>query len=96
MKKFWYFVMAVISGTIISCDSPENIDEVIERNPITGVEYVTFGAESSSGYKYTETIAIKKFKYEGHSYIWFNECLGPCSTGGAIHDPECEKCRTKE
>ena len=94
MKKFWYFVIILISGvTIISCVSPEDINEAIEKNPMTNTEYIEFGVETSEGYKFTEVLAIKKFKYDGHSYIWFNNNRGSCSTGGAVHDPECEMCK---
>lgn len=32
---------------------------------------------------------IIHFDYKGHSYIFFSEAVGKCSTGGVVHDPDC-------
>jgi hypothetical protein len=38
---------------------------------------------------------IYKFKYEEHSYIYFQSSYGSCSKAGVVHNPECEKCLKK-
>ena len=36
---------------------------------------------------------IYKFKYEEHSYIYFQSSYGRYSKAGVVHNPECQKCR---
>jgi hypothetical protein len=36
---------------------------------------------------------IYKFKYEEHSYIYFQSSYGRYSKAGVVHNPECEKCK---
>lgn len=38
---------------------------------------------------------IYKFKYEEHSYIYFQSSYGRYSKAGVVHNPECEKCLKK-
>jgi hypothetical protein len=36
---------------------------------------------------------IYKFKYEEHSYIYFQSSYGRYSKAGVVHNPECKKCK---
>lgn len=38
---------------------------------------------------------IYKFKYEEHTYIYFQSSYGRYSKAGVVHNPECEKCLKK-
>jgi hypothetical protein len=38
---------------------------------------------------------IYKFKYEEHSYIYFQSSYGRYSKAGVVHNPECKKCLRK-
>lgn len=38
---------------------------------------------------------IYKFKYEEHSYIYFQSSYGRYSKSGVVHNPECKKCLRK-
>jgi hypothetical protein len=38
---------------------------------------------------------IYKFKYEEHSYIYFQSSYGRYSKAGVVHNPECKKCLKK-
>lgn len=38
---------------------------------------------------------IYKFKYEEHSYIYFQSDYGRISKAGVVHNPECKKCLKK-
>lgn len=92
LKKIILYIACCII-CLCSCVSETEKNYAVENNPITLPEYINFGFETSTGYKGVEQICVKKFEYEGHSYIWFRDSYGQASVGGAVHDPDCNKCK---
>lgn len=95
MKKIFYFLFSLI--ILCSCDSNYRKESarLAEENPISS-EIVEFGIKTNNGKYYRDEMRIKKFNYEGHSYIFFMHSSGPNSRrGGVTHDPNCECFITK-
>lgn len=97
MKKVIYFMMLI--GVILFCgcdDHNSNTRDIPFYDQIVIEDYdtKTTTVESITELKLPQTISkIDKFTFEGHEYIRFKFSGGSTASGGAIHNPECKKCK---
>lgn len=83
----------ILALGLTSCfEAGPSVEKTTVRNDVvaTRVEYVD-GA--SRGRDYTrDEFRLRKFEYEGHSYLYFTESSGHRGWAGLTHDENC-KCR---
>lgn len=73
------FILTLATIATVGCETNYEVPQANEKK----VDPVIFFDE------------IYKFKYEEHSYIYFQSSYGRYSKAGVVHNPECEKCLKK-
>lgn len=90
MKRYFNICLITLVLFVLTGCVEKNV-KVTTENKTSDTEYLNL--KDISRDINNIQITIDKFEYEGHEYIWFKRGQGDCTSGSAIHNPNCKYCK---